>query len=258
MLNKGKKFLLPAIKKWGAKKEQKHFTKPPVIIGGCGRSGTTLLLSMLSAHPSIFAFSDELSIFNHWEKTKGGQWKPQRLDRMYRYFLTHKIPKDINRWCEKTPYNIRFIDTILNYFNQNVKIIHIIRDGRDVCLSEHPDKPGEYWVDPDRWISDVRKGLEFKNHPQVYTVFYEDLISHYHKHMRQLMSFLDEPFSKEIQQWYIYTKVKENNAWYGSVENLHNHSVGKWRNKKNFQRLRELMAYPGFEELLKELDYPLQ
>ncbi|MCF8219835.1 MAG: sulfotransferase [Bacteroidales bacterium] len=258
MLNKGKKILIPTIKKWGAKKAQKHFTKPPVIIGGCGRSGTTLLLSMLSAHPSIFAFPDELSIFNHWKKTSDGQWTPQRLDRMYRYLLIHRIPKDITRWCEKTPYNIRYLNTILNYFNQNVKIIHIIRDGRDVCMSKHPDKPGEYWVDPDRWINDVRKGLEYKDHPQVYTVFYEDLIANYHKHMRKIMSFLDEPFSKEIQQWYIYTQVKENNAWYGSVENLHNHSVGKWRNKENIQRLRELMAYPGFEELLRELNYPMQ
>lgn len=29
--------------------------RPPIIVGGCGRSGTTVLLSILSVHPPILA-----------------------------------------------------------------------------------------------------------------------------------------------------------------------------------------------------------
>lgn len=35
----------------------------PIVIGGCGRSGTTLLLSILGAHPDIFALASELYPF---------------------------------------------------------------------------------------------------------------------------------------------------------------------------------------------------
>jgi hypothetical protein len=35
----------------------------PIIIGGCARSGTTLLLSVLSCHPNIYAIPDETYTF---------------------------------------------------------------------------------------------------------------------------------------------------------------------------------------------------
>ncbi len=39
------------------------FPDPPVIIGGCGRSGTTLLLSILASHPAILGVPEELYLF---------------------------------------------------------------------------------------------------------------------------------------------------------------------------------------------------
>jgi hypothetical protein len=41
---------------------------------------------------------------------------------------------DKRLWAEKTPHNVFYYDTILNFF-PNAKIIHIVRDGRDVALS---------------------------------------------------------------------------------------------------------------------------
>ncbi|MCF8332320.1 MAG: sulfotransferase [Bacteroidales bacterium] len=257
MLNKGKKLIIPVINKLGKIREQKNFTKSPIIIGGCGRSGTTMLLSMLSAHPSVFAFPDELSIFNHWIKSDDGKLTPFRSDRMYRHLITHPIPSGKKRWCEKTPYNIRHIDEIIDYFNGNVKIIHIIRDGRDVCLSKHPDKPGEYWVEPERWVNDVRNGLSYKEHSNVYTVFYENLIYHYHKYMKDLLAFLGESFSDEMVNWTENTTVKKNNAWFGSVESLHSQSIGKWKKPENKSRVDYLMSVHGFKELLQELNYDI-
>lgn len=255
MLNQGKKIIIPAINRLGKIKEKKNFPDPPVLIGGCGRSGTTLLLSMLSAHPAIFAFPHELSIFNHWTNTSPK--RPLREDRMYRYLLTHRIPERKRRWCEKTPYNVRYIESIFEYFQSNARFIHIIRDGRDVCLSKHPDKPGEYWVEPQRWINDVKAGLKFRDNPKVHTVFYENLVFHYQKYMQEVLDFLEEELTKEMQDWRTNTKVTKNNAWYGSVENLHSQSVAKWKQPENEKRVQELLAYPGFAELLKELNYDL-
>jgi hypothetical protein len=75
--------------------------------------------------------------------------------------------------------------------------------------------------------------------------------------MQEVLEFLGEEFTEEMQDWRSNTKVRKNNAWYGSVENLHSQSVAKWKKPENEQRVQELMAYPGFAELLKELNYDL-
>lgn len=255
MLNTPKKLFIPLINRLGFIRAQSRFTSPPVLIGGCGRSGTTLLLAMLSAHPAIFTFPHELSVFNHWTTRRDGSKVPLRSDRMYRYLLTHKIPAGIHRWCEKTPYNVRYIENILNYFNEQVRFIHIIRDGRDVCLSKHPDKPGTYWISPDRWINDVQAGLRYQDHEYVHTIYYEDLILHYRETMKGIIHFLGETYGAEMENWIDNTQVKQNNAWYGSVEILHTHSVKKWKNTEDRQRIKELTAHPGFKDLLEKLNY---
>ena len=60
-----KKIFIPLITAIGKKIEKRRFTCPPVYIGGCGRSGTTLLLSILSAHKDIFACPRELNPFEN-------------------------------------------------------------------------------------------------------------------------------------------------------------------------------------------------
>src|SRR6056297_2982515 len=98
-LNIFKKTLNPILAYFGEKKLKKHFRGEPIIIGGCGRSGTTLLLSIISAHPDIYAFSKEIGVFSEWHKGK------PRLDRLNRYILLHKLPDTKKRMCEKTPAN---------------------------------------------------------------------------------------------------------------------------------------------------------
>ena len=123
MLNTFKRTINPLIFYCGKRKIERHFSSVPLLIGGCGRSGTTLLLSILSAHPSIYAFGYELSLFNHWIKDeKTGKIIPERLDRFYRYVILRKIPPEAELWCEKTPRNVLFLKEIFEYFNNNVKI----------------------------------------------------------------------------------------------------------------------------------------
>ncbi|MCA9555784.1 MAG: sulfotransferase, partial [Myxococcales bacterium] len=40
-----------------------RFPEPPIIIGGCGRSGTTLVASILSCHPRIAVVGPETRAF---------------------------------------------------------------------------------------------------------------------------------------------------------------------------------------------------
>src|SRR6056297_4213785 len=152
-----KKLVKPLIITLGKKIESERFTEKPIIIGACPRSGTTLLLSILDAHPNIYSIQNQTYAFTSWKKENlPGRFLPVRLDRLYREFLFHRIKGDPVRWCEKTPKNIQFLDKIIEYFSDTVKIIHLVRDGRDVVTSRHPKHtPNEYWVSVERWVKDV-------------------------------------------------------------------------------------------------------
>ena len=174
------------------KKELRQFTSSPILIGGCGRSGTTLLLSMLSAHPRIFCIAEETMAFcpTAYHETVDLN-APFEVENFYNSYFPDNIPESCDRWCEKTPKNILYFDRIISHFGGNVKLINIVRDGRDVILSKHPTNKSTYWVDPDRWINEVKIGLNYENHPKVFTVRYEDLILDYENSMSSICEFLE-------------------------------------------------------------------
>lgn len=144
-------------------------SKTPVFLVGCPRSGTTLLQSLLAAHPEIISFP-ESQFFQYCtpeyelRRKKLGliskQLKPwlktyftEHLDRpellthfpvlplqsLYAQkfikilsFLAEEQNKQI--FLEKTPQHIFYINTIKKYL-PNVKIIHLLRSGTDVVAS---------------------------------------------------------------------------------------------------------------------------
>ena len=238
--------------------EKKHFTQKPILIVACPRSGTTLLLSILSAVPSIFAIPKQTYAFDRWAQ-KRGQWNPTLLHRLYREILFRKIPSSANRWLEKTPGHIRSIDKILEYFNNEVKIIHIYRDGRDVTVSSHPaylDRR-KYWVPADRWVTEVKKGLSFRDHPSVFTMRYEDLISNYESEIKKLLLFLEEPFTPALLNWTEHTRIKRSIHWGTDVQQVHPKSLGKWKSPEHADRIQEFMKNPEAVQLMKDLGYTI-
>jgi hypothetical protein len=253
-LNKFKRMVNPVINYLGQKKIDRKFSKEPILIGGCGRSGTTLLLSIIGAHPHVYAIPKETKVFLDWKQKEEGVC-PVRTDRIYRHMLAHWISSKADRWCEKTPRNVRYFDEILSYFDQEVKLIHIIRDGRDVMLSKHPLAPDEYWISPERWVRDVKVGLKFKNHPQVLTIKYEDLILSYRETIEEICDFIGEESTEELYSWVDHTNVQDNKAWDGTVKELHTESIGKWQRKENKARVEEVMQHEEVRKLLEELGY---
>lgn len=257
MNNIFKKAINPVLINLGKKIEKKHFGRNPIIIGACPRSGTTLLLSILDAYPAIHAIQRQTYAFTSWVKEKN-LFIPDRLDRLYRELVLHKIPQQANRYCEKTPKNIKYFDKILDYFGKNVKMIHVVRDGRDVVTSKHPKHtPNEYWVSIERWVSDVEFGLSFNVHPNFYTLRYEDLIFSFDETMKKLSEFLEEDFSIDSQSWIKKTSVIKSKHWGGSVQNLHSRSIGKWKDPRHQKRIDEFMKNKDAVNLLVKLGYSL-
>lgn len=249
-----KKIFIPLITAIGKKIEKRRFSCPPVYIGGCGRSGTTLLLSILSAHKDIFACPRELNPFENAYHADHTVTAPKYY-RIYRTLILQKIKPTANRYCEKSPANVRYIRLMDDFHRGNFRFIHIVRDGRDVILSRHPRGKQDYWVSPERWIRDVSAGLEFENHPSVFTIRYEDLVTRYTETIENICHFLDIPVSREILDWHKYTTIRKNNALHTSIESLNNTSIGKWARPENSKRVAELTGDERAAALLQRLQY---
>ncbi len=248
----------PIINYLGIRKERRKFTKPPIILGGCARSGTTLTLAILGAHPAIFTIPKEIRVFTNWIQVRNNgdvKLKPKRLDRVYRHLLTHRVPKRCKRWCEKDTINIWYLDQILDYFDNQVKFIHIIRDGRDVMTSRHPKAPEKFWVEPERWIKDMRIASKFLQHPSIYTVKYEDLILDFKFTVTKLMDFVGEEFHDNLYEWDKHTTIKRSQGWFTSVKKIHNKSIGRWKNPKFKARIDYIMKNQEVQNILREFQY---
>ena len=173
---------------------------------------------------------------------------------MYRKLLLNDVPQEATRWCEKRPYNVRYIPEILHYFGADATFIHIVRDPRAVCTSVHPSDPGRYWVSPERWTQDVKAGLDFVNHRQVKTIRYEKLVLDTENEIRGLCEFMRVECRPEILDWTQHAKVRSHDSWFGGISQMNPKSLEKWKNKNHKLRVEGIMKYPGVSTLLKQIE----
>lgn len=217
--------------------------KEPVIICGCPRSGTTLLMSLLDAHPELYAIPFETTILSK-RSTDDRIFKNEAWHRRWTklllnlYLFTDQIKPTANRWCEKTPQNILNIDEISQIYQGKVRFINIIRDGRDVVSSWHSN--GGYLVKPGLWLKCMKETARLKLRQDAIVVRYEDLVTNPEAELKRIEQFLGlaTPFQKE--GWLDRTKVKgdvkslTNGRIAGSKINkdINKASIGGWQEKK--------------------------
>jgi hypothetical protein len=159
----------------------KFKSNTPIFLVGCPRSGTTLLQSLLSAHPQIASFPEskffqcllpaensrrrKLGIISHqlkpWLATyfKNDIKRPEMLrylpkfplrrlytQQFFKILLMLATEQGKNIVLEKTPQHIFYLDPITDSF-PHAKIIHLIRKGEDVVASlyEATHQSPQYW-----------------------------------------------------------------------------------------------------------------
>lgn len=230
---------------------------PPVIIGGCGRSGTTLLLSILSAHPALAAVPFESEVFcpTAWSGSLDLE-APFEQDRLREILGEVDIRPTARRWVEKSPKNILFFGRILETFGPGARLIHIVRDGRDVVTSYHPTRRRENpWVSPGRWLDDLTAGRVFDDHPQVLIVRYEDLVTDFHDQAQRLCDFMGEELHPDMLDWHLHATVRKHVAWKGEVRKIHATSLQRWQQPEFKPFVDELLADPRAEGLLRRYGY---
>jgi hypothetical protein len=192
----------------------------PIVLGGCGRSGTTLLRMILDSHPEICC-GPESNVFRRSALDPGElalkfDLDPVQVREIHQAAVSRPAFIEAfavlcmarsgkRRWAEKTPRNIRRLDVIFRHFPQ-ARFVHVLRDGRDVACSlrTHPRHrvvngelvPLNTWKPiascARRWRDDIERSRPYWSDPRFLTLRYEDLVREPYPVLERLMAFVGE------------------------------------------------------------------
>ena len=150
----------------------------------------------------------------------------------------------------------RDIDRILKAYGGKAKMIHLVRDGRDVITSHHPSG-GErkFHIDAERWIREVSLGAAHEDRPYMFTLRYEDIILDFGPTMAKLYDFLGQSLPAEASDFAKHATVREHWAWPGEVRPLSADSIGRWKQPELAERVATVTENPKGGELLERFGY---
>ncbi|WP_368188466.1 sulfotransferase [Aestuariibius sp. HNIBRBA575] len=217
-----------------------------VFIYGALRSGTTLFRLMLDAHPQIANPGEMDFLFDHLHPDDshptGWSYDLEKL-RMDRIFQAKGLI---------IPDSIHGVDLLHNFFDQlraqgqgasvvtinihrhidkllkiapNTKLIHVLRDPRDVARSSihmgwgyNLFFAGKHWIETEQSWQDNTGDLPSD---QVLTLRYEDLLSDLDTHLNRVCQFLGHPMDPQMLRYH------ETSTYAPPDPNL----IAQWRSK---------------------------
>ena len=216
----------------------------PFFVVGFQRSGTTLLRVMLDSHPDLVVpldtvglwadYEDRLPQFGNlatdadvnrmvdailkeerillWETplTRDQVLAQRRLPGFAgiidAFMQSYAVSRGKRRWGDKDPGNMRRIDRLHRWF-PDCKIIHIVRDGRDACISQAEQSFGiqdlfdcaTAWIEQIEWVRQIGVIL---GPDRYFELRYEDLVTDAEPLLQRLCEFLSVPWSPAMLEYY--------------------------------------------------------
>jgi hypothetical protein len=224
-----------------------RFHERPVFIVGSPRSGTTLMRSIIDAHPNVFCPPWETGIFVQLAAIMDGDlrivlndkrvpfpasrqdlidWAARMVDDL---FWTLGKDTGKRRWAEKTPAHVFHMDLIRDVFPK-AQFVHIIRDGMAVVrsLQNMPWAPRNIGWSTKRWLESVQAGRELGASlpkDQYHEVRYETLLSDPRETVQAICDFIGEPFAEQMLAF----DRPSNNSWGATQQALQDKPVNKHR-----------------------------
>jgi hypothetical protein len=255
------KHLFPSPISWGrlaraARRyaDYRRMSGDPVFIVGCGRSGTTLLLAILSADPRLYCINQEAEGFINTENAGAPRLFLGRLRTSWMILWQQDPLAGRVRWVEKTPRHIYAVDAIRKAYRGRVRFVHLVRDGRDVITSKLPGRE-TYHISGPRWVQDVGAGLRHENDPDFLVVRYEDLVMKFDATTERLYHHLGLTPPGQIREFATRATVQHHHAWSANLQDLHSKSIGRWRAEPLKNLIAEFLLVDGARELLAHHGY---
>jgi hypothetical protein len=189
----------------------------PIIVGGCHRSGTSLLRRVLDAHSRIHCGPEMKFFRDFYGEYFDDPLAPYRFTRTARAFLPEDELVEVlgrafvtvheqaarragkPRWADKAPENVLYAEQWQKLLGDSWLLVHLVRNPLDTLASmDGADMPLTFPTDLEERIAFYRRfteaGLEFGlRRPDRYVcVVYEDLAANPREVLGLLMAFLGE------------------------------------------------------------------
>jgi hypothetical protein len=289
------------------RRQDLHATNPFVFLVGCPRSGTTLLQRILDAHSQVAIGNESFWIPYFFKKRIGLTAEglvtaelPGRLLEYYKFYSMKAGPEDLRKLLgpdeavsyarfvaglfdlyaefrgkplagDKTPDYVRSIATLAELWPQ-AKFIHLIRDGREVCLSalnwrrkaarfaslfptwrDEPVATAAAW-----WDWHVRRGREDGGRlgpDRYYEVRYEALVTNSADECARLCAYLGLPYEAVMLRFHEGRSLPGVGPEKGAKESWLPITPGlrDWRTQMRYADIECFEAVAG--PLLEELGY---
>lgn len=218
----------------------------PIFIVGCGRSGTTLLRTMLNHHSQVAIPLESLFIIDYLRaasRVDPDRWQPLFLqeyelaewgsvfspedfegcetakdyvDRIHELYM-REHGKSV--WGQKTPRFVRHGHFLKSVY-PDARFIHVIRDPRAVVSSLIRSNVhySNAYFGAHRWLRDVSAGMKLKQDfpDDVLAVRYEDLVLQSESTLRTICAFLNLAFEPGMMDYH-HTGPAEYNGYYAQI-----------------------------------------
>ncbi len=227
----------------------------PIIVGGCHRSGTSLVRRILDAHPRIYC-GTEVKFFRDFHDDY-----PEDPLRHLRFATSARavLPKEellevlgqafINlheraaaragkpRWADKNPENVLYLDDWRRLLGDEWVFVHVVRNPLDTLASIKEARfpltiPADLEARIALYKRYVQAGLDFGAlHPERYhRVLYERLVERPEPVVSTLMAWLEEDFEPVQLD---FNKLRHQKGLEDPkvtrTTGVHAGSVGRWR-----------------------------
>ena len=270
-------FANPDIKNWPIQKKLK-LNENPIFLIGFPRSGTTLLDTILRSHPSVEVIEEEPILgnfisslnktinenFNNLKNIEENKIKEIR--KIYfsnrDKFIKNKDNKKI--YIDKMPLNIIHVGEIFRIF-PDAKFIVSLRHPCDCVIScfMQSFKLNNAMAN----FLNIEDAANLYNHVmklwdkynavlsiKFHVVKYENIVSNFDKSVKEIMNFLDLPWSDNVFKFYETAKNRDliSTPSYDQVNKpIYTNSIGRWKNyDKHFTKI-----LPILEPWIKKYNY---
>lgn len=188
----------------------------PIFVVGTMRSGSTLLRLILDAHPNI-SVSEETGFMGalaatkripNWQHGQGWYerlgWSESEMDERLRAFYAdlferRALAQGKQRWGEKTPFHSGHMEQMATVFPDSVFVGIVRHPGAVVhsLIRKFHYGVGDavaYWTETNKEI--LRRGTDLGD--RFALLRYEDLVVHPEESLRELVGWLEEPWSEDL------------------------------------------------------------
>ena len=245
---------------------------PPFFIVGAQRSGTTMLRLMLNQHPRLAVPFESGFITAYYEKLDeyGDLTVVENQRRLlndistYDWVVRGKLLQDIDavlahrimdyadivaaiyaeyarqknkaRWGDKTPRYTEHIEVLRHIF-PNCKIIHLVRDGRDVALSLRRVSWGSSSIPRValdwRWKTVLAHKMGALLGADFLEMRYEDLVLEPEANLRTICDFLGEAYTPDMLSYHRQAEFdlpEGSRKWHqSSLQAPNSNKVWEWK-----------------------------